>query len=284
MDGKVCLVTGANSGVGMATARELARLGATVVMVARSRERAEPVLAEIRRATGNQKVELMIADLSSQQSIHSLAAAFKQKYDQLHVLVNNAGAIFQKRAVTVDGLEATFALNHLGYFLLTNLLLDLIKASAPARIISVSSGAHAMGSIQFDDLQSERKYGAMRAYSQSKLANILFTVELARRLAGTGVTANCLHPGFVRSGFATETAGSRALLAVLRPFTISPEQAAETPVYLATSAEVAGVTGKYFIKKRVARSTAASTDMAAARRLWQVSAALTGVTPEEESS
>lgn len=276
MAGKVCMVTGANSGIGKVTALELARMGATVVMVCRDRGRAEPVLAEIRRATGNQAVELMLADLSSQQSTRQLAAAFRQKYDRLHVLVNNAGAMFLKRSVTVDGLEETFALNHLGYFLLTNLLLDLIQASAPARIVNVSSGAHMAAAIHFDDLQGER-YSAWRAYGQSKLANVLFTVELARRLEGTGVTANALHPGFVRSNFATSTPVARFVLTLLKPFAISPEQGAETSIYLASSPEVEGVTGKYFVKKQAAKTAKAGTDLGVARRLWDVTADLTGL-------
>lgn len=275
MAGKVCMVTGANSGIGKVTALELARMGATVVMVCRDPQRAEPVLQEICRATGNDAVELMIADLSSQQSIRALAEAFKRKYDRLHVLVNNAGAFFLKRTVTVDGLESTFAVNHLGYFLLTNLLLDVLKASAPARVVSVSSGAHAMAHMNFDDLQGERQYSAWQAYGQSKLGNALFTLELSRRLAGTGVTANCLHPGFVRSNFATGTPFSKLVLGLLKPFTISPERGAETSIYLATSPEVEGVTGKYFAKKRPVRSSRESIDVAVAERLWRVSEQLT---------
>lgn len=277
MAGKVCMITGANSGVGRATALELARLGATVVMVCRNRAKAEPVLEEIRRTTGNNSVELFIADLSSQQSIRTLVEAFRQRYDRLHVLLNNAGAIFLGRGETVDGLETTFALNHLGYFLLTNLLLDILKASSPARVINVSSGAHAVGTIDFDDLQGERKYSGWKAYSQSKLANVLFTVELARRLKGSGVSVNCLHPGFVRSSFATETRMARAMLFLLRPFTITPERAAETTVYLATSPEVEQVTGRYFVRKQAVKSSRESTDPEVAWRLWQVSEELTGL-------
>lgn len=275
MAGKVCLVTGANSGLGRATAAELARLGATVVMVCRNAGRAEPVRQAIRRETGNNDIDLLIADLSSQQSIRELAATFRQRYDRLHVLVNNAGAIFLHRETTVDGLEATFALNHLGYFLLTNLLLDRLLASAPARIVSVSSGAHSTGRIDFADLQAERRYFVWRAYSQSKLANILFTAELARRLEGTGVTANCLHPGFVRSSIAADTALGRFAFGLLKPFSTPAEKAAKTPVYLATSPEVEGVTGKYFANQRPVRPSQLSMDPELARRLWQVSAELT---------
>ncbi|HYF76572.1 MAG TPA: SDR family oxidoreductase [Symbiobacteriaceae bacterium] len=277
MSDKICMVTGANSGIGKVTALELARKGATVIMVCRDRGRAEPVLAEIRQATGNSRVELMIADLSSQQSIRQLADGFKAKYDRLHVLVNNAGAILFQRTLTPDGLETTFAVNHLGGFLLTNLLLDTIKASAPARIINVSSGAHVGARIHFDDLQAEKSFSAWRAYGQSKLANILFTVELTRRLEGTGVTANALHPGFVRSNFAGTSRLAKAMIGLMQPFTISPEQGAETSIYLASSPDVEGVTGKYFVKCRPVKSTRASTDPETARRLWQVSEQLTGL-------
>jgi retinol dehydrogenase 14 len=277
MAGKICMVTGANSGIGKVTALELARMGATVVMVCRDKGRAEPVLAEIRRVTGNPSVELMLADFSSQQSIRALATAFKQTYDRLHVLVNNAGAIMFERKRTVDGLESTFATNHLGYFLLTNLLLDQLKAAAPARVVSVSSGAHPFGHINFDDLQGERKWSAWGSYSHSKLANVLFTAELARRLEGTGVTANCLHPGFVRSNFAGASALARTLIKLGSAFSITPEKGAETSIYLATSPEVEGVTGKYFVRKQVARTSREANDPAVARRLWQVSEALTGL-------
>lgn len=271
------MVTGANAGIGRVTALVLARMGATVIMVCRNRERSEPVLREIRQATGNQEVHLMIADFASQRSIRELAAAFRRRYDRLDVLVNNAGAINFDRSLTEDGLETTFAVNHLGYFLLTNLLLDRLVASAPARVINVSSNAHRAGRIDFDDLQGARRYSGWKAYAQSKLANILFTVELARRLEGTGVTVNALHPGFVSSNFATGTPLSRLGMRLLRPFTITPEKGAETSIYLATSPEVEGVTGRYFVRKRVVEPAPAATDPAAARRLWQVSAELTGL-------
>jgi NAD(P)-dependent dehydrogenase (short-subunit alcohol dehydrogenase family) len=194
MSGKVCLVTGANSGIGKVTALELARMGARVVMVCRDQARGEAALAEIKQATGNDHLELMLCDLSSQADIRRFADEFKAAHNRLDVLVNNAGVYLRKRQTTVDQLEATFAINHLGYFLLTNLLVDLLKQSAPSRIVNVSSGAHASGHINFGDLQGEKSYGGGRAYCHSKLANILFTRELARQLAGTQVTANCLHP------------------------------------------------------------------------------------------
>lgn len=271
-------MTGANAGVGKETALALARLGATVVMVARSAERGAAALADARRQSGSEQLSLLLADLSSQASIRQLAADFKAKYDRLHVLVNNAGAIFMRRQESVDSLEMTFALNHLGYFLLTNLLLDVLKASAPARIVNVSSAAHHSGEIDFDDLQAGSNYNGLRAYSASKLANVLFTYELARRLEGTGVTANCLHPGFVGSNFAKNNGLlARLGMTVLRPFALSPAKGAETPIYLASSAEVESVTGQYFEKKKRVQSAAASYDEAMARRLWDASVALTGV-------
>lgn len=277
MAGKVCMVTGANSGIGKVTALELARMGATVVMVCRNRQKGEAAQAEIRRATGNAAVDLLLGDMASQQSIRDLAVAFKAKYDRLHLLVNNAGAMSMQRTLTVDGLETTFAVNHLGYFLLTNLLLDVIKASAPARIVSVSSDAHKIGPMPFDDLQGEKKYHGFRAYGQSKLANILFTVELARQLEGSGVTVNCLHPGMVDTNFGNGMKLPWPFGWIMRQLTISPEQGAQTSLYLATSPAVEGVTGKYFAKKKLAKPSRAAQDAEAARRLWQVSAELTGL-------
>ncbi len=277
MQNKIVMVTGANAGIGKVTARELAKKGATVVMVARSRQRGEEALIEVKNASGSANVELMLADLSSQESIRQFASEFKAKYDHLHVLVNNAGAFFMNRQESVDGLELTFALNHLGYYLLTMLLLDTLRASAPARIINVSSGAHFGGSINFDDLQTENGYAGFRTYSTSKLANVLFTYELARRLEGTGVTVNCLHPGFVASNFAKNNGFlARIGMTLMRPFALSVEKGAETSIYLASSPEVEGVTGKYFDKKKPVSSSSESYDEAVARRLWQVSAELTG--------
>jgi len=277
MVGKVCMVTGASSGIGKVTALELARMGATVVMVCRNQAKAEPVLAEIRQVTGNSAVELMLADMSSQASIRALASAFKQKHDRLHVLVNNAGAIMFERKLTVDGMESTFATNHLGGFLLTNLLLDELKAAAPARVVGVSSGAHPFGHIDFDDLQGERKWSVWRAYSDSKLANVLFTAELARRLAGRGVTANCLHPGIVRSNIVGNSPLVRGLIKLFGWIAVTPEQGAETSIYLASSPEVEGISGEYFIRKKVARMSREAADPAVARRLWEVSEKLTGL-------
>lgn len=278
MAGKICLITGANSGIGKATALGLAKLGATVVMVCRDRHRGETVQAEIKDQSGSKAVDLMLADLSSQAAICHLVQEFKANYQQLHVLINNAGGIFGARRVTVDGLEYTFAFNHLAYFLLTHLLLDMLKASAPARIVNLTSGAHHMATLNFGDLQGEKKYSGQRAYNQSKLANVLFTYGLARRLQGTGVTVNCVHPGIVKTQFgSTGSWGFRLLVRLLTPFMKNSQQAAETVIYLATSPEVEGVTGKYFVDGKEVQSSKQSYDEALAQRLWQVSAELTQV-------
>jgi NAD(P)-dependent dehydrogenase (short-subunit alcohol dehydrogenase family) len=278
MKGNVCIVTGANAGIGKETALSLAKKGASVVMVARSRERGEAARDAIRAESGNENVDLMLADLSVQDDIYDLAQAFRTRYDRLDVLVNNAGAIFMERKESADGLEITFALNHMGYFILTNLLLDMLKASAPARIINVSSDAHRGASLDFNDLQHEESYSGFDVYGESKLMNILFTHELARRLEGTGVTANSVHPGFVGSNFAKNNGLlARIAMTVLRPFARSPEKGAETPIYLASSPEVAGVNGEYFKDKEAKRSSRASYNEETARRLWEVSESLTQV-------
>ncbi len=278
MQNKLVMVTGANAGIGKVTARELAKMGAHVVMVCRNRERGEAAQADIKAASGSDKVDLLLADLSSQASIRQLAADFKSHYDRLDVLVNNAGVYFMKRSESVDGIEMTLALNHLGYFLLTNLLLDTIKASAPARIVNVSSTAHHQGEMDFDDLQMTANYKGFAMYGRSKLANILFTKELARRLAGTAVTVNCLHPGFVATNFATNNGLLyRIAMRLIGLFRISltPDRGAETSIYLASSPTVADITGEYFDKKKVARASTAANDMATAQRLWQISEQLT---------
>ena len=274
---KTALVTGATSGIGKATAEALARQGMTVVLVARDAEKGRAVLEEIRSKSGNPTLDVLLADLSSQAAIRRLAEEFQRKYSKLHVLVNNAGGVFSARKLTVDGLEYTFAFNHLAYFLLTNLLLDTLRASAPARIVNVSSGAQGMGKINFADLQGEQRYSVQAAYSQSKLANVLFTYALARRLEGTGVTANVLHPGVVRTNFGrVETPLLwRVLFPLIDPFMLTPEKGAETAVYLATSPEVEGVSGKYFAKQKAVRSHSISYDQAVQERLWEVSAQLT---------
>lgn len=279
MNGKIVLITGATSGIGKQTALELARMGARVVLVARDPARGQATLEEIHRQTGNSNLDLLLADLSAQADLRRLATEFKHKYDRLHVLVNNAGGVFATRKTTVDGLEYTFAFNHLAYFLLTNLLLDVLKASAPARVVNVSSGAQGMGRLHFDDLQSEKRYNAQAAYNQSKLANVLFTYALARRLEGSTVTANALHPGVVRTNFGrTDTPLFwRIFFPLIDPFMLTPEKGAETVVYLASSPEVEGVSGKYFAFKKAIRSNPVSYDPAAQERLWQVSEELTGL-------
>ena len=274
MTGKICMVTGANDGIGKATALGLAKMSASVVMVCRSRERGEATLADVREKTGNSNISLVVADLSFQAAIRKLVRDFEARYPALHVLINNAGIIPRERTVTVDGLEMQFAVNHLAPFLLTNLLLDLLKASAPARIVNVASEVHHDGSIHFEDLQSERSYRPYYAYAQSKLANVLFTYELARRLQGTGVTPNCLHPGVVATKLLADGMGiPRTELRM----GISPQEGARTSLYLATSPEVEGVSGKYFVNRRPAQSSKESHDRAVAKRLWQVSADLVGV-------
>ena len=276
MSGKICMATGANAGIGKATVLELAKLGATVVMVCRSRKRGEAALTEIQEKTGNDAIRLLLADLSSQAAIRQLAAEFKAQYPSLHVLINNAGIIPRERTMTVDGFETQFAVNHLAYFLLTNLLLDILKASAPARIVNVSSDMHRGATIDFGALKSARGYSPTGAYTVTKLANILFTYELARRLKGTRVTANCLHPGGVATNLLADAMGiPRALKSTTRLMGTSPEKGARTSIYLATSPELEGVSGKYFISQKEARSSRESYDHALANRLWQVSAEMT---------
>ncbi|MGZ4687457.1 SDR family oxidoreductase [Oryzihumus sp.] len=279
MTGRTILVTGGTHGIGLATAQALASSGAAVALVGRNADKTSQVVEALRRDSGNDRVEGMVADLSSQAEVRRLATDFAAGHDRLDVLVNNVGGFWATRHVTADGLERTFALNHLAPFLLTHLLRPLLEASAPARVVTVSSGAQAMGRIDFEDLQGERSYSGQRAYNQSKLANVLFTYELARRLEGTGVTANALHPGVVRTGFGQEDSSTlfRVTLPVIRPFMLSPERGAQTSVYLASSPEVEGVSGRYFVRKKARRSSPASYDPQVARRLWEVSAELTGV-------
>jgi NAD(P)-dependent dehydrogenase (short-subunit alcohol dehydrogenase family) len=273
MQGKVCLITGGTNGIGKSTAHELVRMGATVVIVGRNAQKTSQVVEEIRQSTGNDTVDSLLADLSSQRNVRRLANEFESKYSRLHVLLNNAGAVFMRRQLSVDGIEMTFSLNHLAPFLLTNLLLDKIQASAPARIINVSSGAHSSGRIEFDNLQGERDY-SHRAYGNSKLATILFTMELARRLEGTGVTANALHPGFVSTGFGKNNPGflMKTIRAVVPLIGRSPEKGAETSIYLASSPEVQSITGKYFVDCKVTQPAPQATDSAVARKVWDISA------------
>jgi NAD(P)-dependent dehydrogenase (short-subunit alcohol dehydrogenase family) len=272
LEGKVCIVTGATSGIGESTALALAKKGADLTIVGRNAEKSASVVNHIKGLTGNPKVDFLLADLSSQEEIRNLAGQFRRGHKSLHVLINNAGATFSKRQETVDGVEMTWATNYLSCFLLTNLLLEPLKAGAPSRIINVSSGLHRRARLDFDDLELRRNYSRFRAYDLSKLAMVLFTYELARRLDGTGVTANALGPGLVRTNLGkngdlpTRLAKSFADL-----FASSAEEGARTSVYLATSPDVQGVTGKYLEKGKEARSSPISYDLEAARRLWEVS-------------
>jgi retinol dehydrogenase 14 len=278
MAGKNALVTGGTGGIGRATALGLARLGARVGITGRDEARTRRAADEIARESGNPMVDAFAADMSSQAEIRRLAAAVLGTYPRLDVLVNNVGGFWATRHITADGLEHTFAVNHLAGFLLTDLLLDRLKGSSPARIVTVSSDAQRMGKLNFDDLQGEGKYSGQQAYNQSKLANVVFTYELARRLEGTGVTANTLHPGVVRTAFAAEDSSRvwTVMIPLMRPFMKTPEKGAATSVYLASSPEVEGLTGKYFANRQPRTSNRDSYDAATAARLWQVSSDLVG--------
>ena len=279
MRGRICLITGATSGIGRVTARELARLGATLLIVSRDRARGESTLAELKEAGGNGSVELLTADLASQSSIRALAQDVRQRTDRLHVLINHGGVICLTRRLTEDGMETTLAVNHLAPFLLTHLVEDLLLAGVPSRVVTVASGAHRVGTIDFEDLQGERRYRGFLAYAQSKLANVLFTYELARRLNRSAVTANCLHPGAVDTHLWREGRGLLNLaIRAARPFFLTAEQGAAGLIKLASSPDLEGMTGKYFAKGREARSSRASHDTAAARHLWEMSASLTRAT------
>ena len=278
MTGRICVITGATRGIGRATAEGLAELGATLVLVVRRREDGATVARELRHAHGAPPPQVVPADLSSQRSIRDAAEMIRAHHPRLHVLINNAGTIPKERETTADGVEMQLAVNHLAYFLLTNLLLDRLIVGAPARIINVSSGAHQGGTIDFGDLQSERRYDPVRVYGRTKLANVLFTYELARRLQGTGVTANCLHPGVIATRLLADYMNVPLVGgAIARTFGGSAEAGSETSVYLAAAPEVEGVTGKYFVERREARSSRASYDEESQRRLWEVSAQLTAL-------
>lgn len=275
MDGRTVLVTGATGGIGRATALGLAAMGAHLAITGRDRTRTEDAARAIRTAGGG-RVDAFVADLSSQAQVRRLADEVLQQLPRVDVLVNNVGGYWNTRHVTADGLEHTFALNHLAPFLLTNLLLDRLKHSAPARVVTVSSNAQAMGRIDFADLQGHRSYSGARAYNQSKLANVLFTYELARRLRGTSVTANALHPGVVSTAFGADDPGrvQRMFVPFVRPFMKSPAQGAATSIHLASAAELDQVTGRFFADSKPKRSAQRSYDEAAAAQLWQVSADL----------
>lgn len=273
------VVTGATDGVGKEAATRIAEAGATLLLVGRNPDKGRAVVERMRRQTGNQAISFLCADLARLGEVRRAAAEIRDRCGRLDVLLNNVGAIFMRRRESADGIEMTWALNHLGYFLLTHELLDLVKASAPARIVNVASAAHRGGAIDFDDLEGRRAYSGRRAYAQSKLANILFTYELARRLEGSGVTANALHPGFVRTRFGSGNGlPVRVIIAaMMRLSGISVAEGGKTSVYLATSPEVADASGGYYERSAPAHSSAASRDEAVARRLWQVSAERVGV-------
>ena len=281
MDGKVCLVTGATSGIGEITAAALAARGAQVVVVGRSQQKAEDTVQRIQSETGSNSIQYLLTDFADLQQVRDLVSSFKNQYSRLDVLINNAGAFFNTRRQTAYGVEMTFLVNHLAPFLLTNLLLDVIKMSPAARIINVSSDAHKYGSMDFNNLEFKRGYFGMKAYARSKLANILFTYELARRLEGNTVTVNALHPGHIATDI------YRTNFSVIGPFlkwfmgffALTPEEGADTPIYLASSAEVESVTGRYFYKREAVQSSPTSYDQNVAHQLWLVSERLTGHTP-----
>ncbi len=253
IEGKTCLITGATRGIGEAAALALARRGAHVVFTARDERRSAALVDALRHASPSGQADALLGDLSSMREVRRIASEFRERFGKLHVLVNNAGAIFPKREVTADGFEQTLALNHLSPFLLTRELLDVLQANAPARIVNVASRAHTRGRMHFVDLHFERGYGAWRAYEQSKLANVLFTRELARRVAGTGVTANCMHPGVVATGFGKGRPGLMNLVhRVAAPLLLKPEQGADTLIWLATSPELEGRSGGYYVQRREA--------------------------------
>ena len=277
MKGKICMITGANSGIGKATAIGLAHLGATLVLVCRDQTRAEKAIAEIKEKTGNESIDLIIADLSSQKGIHDLVSEFKNRYDKLHVLINNAGVNLSKRILTEDGIETTFAVNYLAYFMLCNLLLDRLKNSTPARIINVASSMQAK-SVDFVDLNGEKHYGQLKAYAQSKLAVVLFSYEFARRIKGTGVSVNCLHPGYVKTNMIRNFRSFvKYFYHLIGLFMKSPKRGAKTSVYLASTPEIDGATGIYFKRRKEAKSVKISYDETVAKELWDVSVKLTNV-------
>lgn len=277
MEGKTCLVTGAGAGIGNQAALGLAKLGATVIALARDPVKGKAAVEQLRTESGNPDVHLALCDLSSQQSIRDAAAEVKKRHTKLDVLINQAGIYSAKRKTTVDGLELQFAVNHLAYFHLTVLLIDLLKAAGTARVINGTGAVEGAGRIDFDDLQSEKKYGAFRSLAQSKLGNLLFTMELARRMAGTGVTSTCFHPGGVKTSFGTGEGGAMGLIMTFaRLVGSTPAQAAKIPIHLATAPELQKVTGQYFNVMKPAMPSKRAQDPELAKRLWEVSEKLTG--------
>ncbi len=277
MNGRLVLITGSTAGIGKRAAFELARMGAHVIIQGRDAAKAERVAGELKAAHPNAKVDFLVADLSSMQAVRGLAAEVKQRFGKLDVLLNNAGALQVRREVTVDGYERTFATNHLAYFLLANLLLPELKKGVKPRIVNVSSDAHRYGRMNFDDLMAEKNFRGFPQYGRSKLANILFTRELARRVQADGITVNCLHPGFVASEFLSKGGIWKVIKPIAYLFAVDEEQGARCSVYLASSPEVEGVTGKYFYKCKEKRPRSFAEDDEAARRLWEVSEKLTGL-------
>ena len=276
MIGNICLVTGANAGIGYAISLGLAKMGATVVIVCRNESRGEAAMTELKEKSGSSSISLFIADLSSQNSIRQFVTDFNAKFERLDILINNAGVITQNHTLTEDGLETQFALNHLAPFLLTELLLDSLKKSGSARIINISSNAHQTASINFDDLQSEQTYKPKEVYQRTKLCNILFTYELARQLQGTSLTANCVHPGVITTKLLQAYNGRKGGFNFIGKLLYNkPAKGAETPLYLASSSEVAGISGKYFDNKKIVSSSKYSNDLAVAKELWRVCKSLT---------
>ncbi len=273
MEGKHCLVTGATGGIGLVAARELARQGASVTLVGRNPKKTQETVQALRQELGSQAIQGLVGDMSCMADARRVAREYAANNSRLDVLLNNAGAYFGTRMVTKDGYEMTFALNHLGYYALTRDLLELLKRSAPSRVVNVSSGAQSLGRLNFDDLQQEQRFSGQQAYNNSKLANVMFTFELARKLQGTGVTATCLHPGVVATNFGKDnpTTFLKFLIAVAGPFMLTPEQGADTPVWLASSPEADGLTGKYFVKRKERRVNRQAMDAAACARLWEIS-------------
>jgi NAD(P)-dependent dehydrogenase (short-subunit alcohol dehydrogenase family) len=278
MKGKVILITGGTDGIGKEAAKQLSMMGGKVVIVGRNLEKTEKVISELRSVTGNEDVSFLLADLSSQSDIRHLAQNFRDNFGRLDVLVNNAGSVFLRRRLSVDGIEMTFALNHLAYFLLTNLLLDILKASAPSRIVNTSSGSHLRGKINFSDVNLTHGYFIQRSYGQSKLANVMFTNELASRLEGTGITANSFHPGFVKTNMGVQY---NMIVRWLKPLIfrtgISVEEGAETLVYLASSSEVDGISGKYYFRLKPRKINPLAHDKEGQKQLWEISEGMVGL-------
>jgi len=277
MKGKICMITGANSGIGKATAIGLAKLGAILVLVCRDQARAEKSIAEIKEKTGIDSIDIILADLSSQKDIHNLVLESKKKYDTLNVLINNAGVNLNKHTLTEDGIETTFAVNYLAQFMLSILYFDILKKSAPARIVNVASSVQAK-SIDFDNLNGEKHFSQLKAYAQSKLAVVLFTYEFAKKAIGTGVSVNCLHPGYVKTNMIRNFRPFvKYFYHLVGLFMISPKRGAKTSIYLASTSDIDGASGKYFKKRRETKSVKISYDATVSKQLWDVSVKLTKV-------